>query len=328
MREENTLVSIIIPVYNVEKYLDKSVSSAVEQTYERIEIILVDDGSQDNSGELCELWKSRDDRVRVIHKENGGLSSARNAALDIAEGEYFYFLDSDDYIDKDTIKVLVRDAITTGAQIVEAPFMHVYENRTKCRSKLKELKVMNTPEAIRFDLAAEGGSVSSCSKLFIRDIFESYRFAEGKLNEDHFSIVEILSKAKIIAIEPKPLYYYMHRKNSITTTSFSDRSLDDLEAAQKNYRLIRDSYPQVIDVAEFRIDFSILKIIDKMMLSEKIENTDLLGNLVNDVRKNKKRILRSCYFSPARKMSLIILLFNKKVYRYFVKRNAIKSWSA
>lgn len=98
MREENALVSIIIPVYNVEKYLDKSVRSAVEQTYERIEIILVDDGSQDNSGELCDLWKSRDNRVRVIHKENGGLSSARNAALDIADGEYFYFLDSDDYM--------------------------------------------------------------------------------------------------------------------------------------------------------------------------------------------------------------------------------------
>ena len=328
MREENALVSIIIPVYNVEKYLDKSVRSAVEQTYERIEIILVDDGSQDNSGELCDLWKSRDNRVRVIHKENGGLSSARNAALDIADGEYFYFLDSDDYIDKNTIKILLEDAATTGAQIVEAPFMHVYENKKICRSTINELKVMSTAEAIRFDLAAEGGSVSSCSKLFIHDIFETYRFAEGKLNEDHFSIVDILSKAKVIAIEPKPLYYYMHRKNSITTTSFSARSLDDLEAAQKNYRLICDSYPQAIDVAEFRIDFSILKIIDKMMLSETIENIDLLDRLLNDVKKNKKRILKSHYFSPARKMSLIVLLLNKKVYRHLVKRNAIRSWSA
>lgn len=319
----NGLVSIIIPVYNVEKYLDKSVQSAINQTYRNIEIILVDDGSKDSSGELCEKWKNRDERIVVIHKANGGLSSARNAGLDICKGDYVYFQDSDDYIEKNTIEIMVNDAGKTGAQIVEAPFMHVYENKTTCRANFKEIKVMNTVEAIKYDLSAgEGGAVSSCSKLFDKAIFGTYRFVEGKLNEDHFSIVELLSKAEIIAVEPRPLYYYVHRRNSITTNSFSKQSLDDLEAAQKNYKIIARHYPEAIDVAEFRIDFSTLKVIDKIMLSESPEEKDLLDKLVGSVRGNKNRILRSKYFTRKRKISLFLLLTSQTLYQWFVRENA------
>lgn len=112
------------------------------------------------------------------------------------------------------------------------------------------------------------GVVSACAKLFRKDIFASYRFAEGKLNEDHYSIVDILLRAKRIAIESKPLYYYVHRRESITASRFSPKSLNALETANKNYGIIKAWYPQVLDVAEFRIDTSTMKIIDKIMFSE------------------------------------------------------------
>lgn len=324
----NKLVSIIIPVYNVEKYLDKSVKSAIEQTYKKLEIILVDDGSKDSSGEMCDRWKARDSRILVIHKKNGGLSSARNAALDMCNGEYVYFLDGDDYIEKNTIEILMNDICETRAQIAQAPFIHIYENNTYVRDGLKERTVMNTAEAIQYNLSAfGGGTVSSCSKLFSRDIFSDYRFAEGKLNEDHYSIVDLLSRAKLIAAEPKPLYNYVHRKNSITTASFSAKSMDDIDAAKRNYELIKENYPEAIDVALFRIDLSTLRVIDKIMLAENFSDKALLNKLVKQVRRNKARILRSPYFTRKRKLSILILLTNKALYRHFVRENAKQSWS-
>lgn len=321
----NDLVTIIIPVYNVEKYLDKAVQSAVNQTYKNIEIYLVDDGSKDDSGKKCDLWMTKDDRIRVIHKENGGLSSARNAALDVCVGDYIYFMDSDDYIDEKAIELMLEVVYKTGARMIEAPFIHVYENKTSVRAALEDVKIMNTVEAIKFDLGAGGGAVSSCSKLFVKDIFSNYRFAEGKLNEDHFSIVDLLSMAQDIAVEPKPLYYYYHRQNSITTKSFSRKSLDDLEAAQKNYELIKSQFPEAMNVAEFRLDFSTLKIIDKIMLSEPIVEKELLNALINDVKKHKRRILRSSYFTKKRKISFVLLIISKSLYCWFVRDNAKKS---
>lgn len=328
MRDSGILVSIIIPVYNVEKYLNKSIQSAVEQTYKKIEIILVNDGSKDSSGEICDRWQRHDQRIKVIHKENGGLSSARNAALDLCKGDFVYFLDSDDYIEENTIEIMLQDAYDTGAQIVEAPFVHIYDNKIICRSNLKKMIIMSTVDAIRYDLSGEGGAVSSCSKLFDARIFSEYRFAEGKLNEDHFAIVDLLSKAQIIAIEPKALYYYTHRKSSITTEKFSINSLDDIEAAQKNHETICRLYPQAIDVAEFRIDLSTLRVIDKIMLSDTFENEELLDKLINKVKKNRNRILKSRYFTLRRKFAFFILLTTRTLYRWFVRENARRSWGA
>ena len=137
----------------------------------------------------------------------------------------------------------------------------------------------------------------------------------------------MLSIAGNIAIEPKPLYYYYHRKNSITTVGFSKKSLDDLEAAQKNYEIIKRKSPEAIDVAEFRLDFSTLKIIDKIVLSESIsiEERELLKNLIGNVKKHKKRIINSPYFTTKRKILFLLLMINNKAYCYLVKKNAKNS---
>ena len=175
--------------------------------------------------------------------------------------------------------------------------------------------------------AEGGGAVSACAKLFRKDIFASYRFAEGRLNEDHYSIVDILSRAGKIAIEPRPLYYYVHRRESITTSSFSKKSLDDLEAANKNYDIIKAKFPQALDVAEFRIDISTLKIIDKIMFSDNWKENPYLNELVDHVRRNRCRILKSQYATRERKLSVLLLLANRSLYQHIVKEKARRSWS-
>lgn len=155
----------------------------------------------------------------------------------------------------------------------------------------------------------------------------SYRFAEGRLNEDHYSIVDILSRAKRIAIEPRPLYYYVHRRESITTSSFSPKSLDDLEAAKKNYGIIKARYPQALDVAEFRIDISTMKIIDKIMFSKDWKDNPYLNELVDHVRRNRGRILKSQYVTRNRKLSVLLLLANRSLYQRVVREKARRSWS-
>lgn len=321
------LVTVIVPVYNVENYLQKCVESIIGQTYQNMEIILVDDGSSDRSCMMCDHWKEKDGRIIVVHKENGGLSSARNTALDICHGDYVFFLDSDDYLDKRAIEIMLGDAVEKEADIVETSFYHVYKDRCFTKDRKKVIKVMSTAEAIRYDLGASGGAISACAKMFRKDIFASYRFAEGRLNEDHYSIVDILSMAERIAIEPKPLYFYVHRRESITTSKFSARSLDDLEAANKNYNIIKARYPQVLDVAEFRIDISTLRIIDKIMFSEDWKENPYLNELVNHVRRNKGRILKSRYATRNRKLSVLLLLANRSLYQRVVNEKARRSWS-
>ncbi|MCI8725462.1 MAG: glycosyltransferase [Hungatella sp.] len=321
------LITVIVPVYNVEKYLDKCVESVIGQTYRALEIILVDDGSIDRSGIMCDYWKKKDGRIHVVHKENGGLSSARNAALDICHGDYVLFVDSDDYLDQCAVEIMLDDALKADADIVEVSFCNIYGDRQYVKSKGLEMKIMNTLEAIKYDLGAQGGAVSSCAKLFRKDIFLTYRFAEGRLHEDHYSIVDILSKAGTIAIEPRPLYYYMHRRESITTSCFTQKSLEDLEAANKNYSIIKARYPQALDVAEFRIDISTLKIIDKIMLSENWKDNPYLNELVDHVRGNRDRILKSRYATRNRKLSVLLLLTNRSLYQRVVKEKARRSCS-
>lgn len=156
MTVKDKMVTIIIPVYNVEKYLNRSVHSAISQTYSNLEIILVDDGSTDQSGAMCDRWKEKDDRITVIHKKNGGLSSARNAALDICRGDYIFFLDSDDYLDELAIEILMCDAKMVQADMVEASFCHVYGDRKSVKNfREDEVRVMTTIEALKYDLGAK-----------------------------------------------------------------------------------------------------------------------------------------------------------------------------
>lgn len=222
--ESEKLVSIIIPVYNVEEYLDECVQSVCNQTYHNMEIILVNDGSTDSSGSKCDDWEKRDDRIRVIHKINGGLSSARNSALDIAKGIYIYFCDSDDYIASDLIEKTILH-MEKGYDLVAFEYNEIYDNGTvkPCAYHKTGIFEINNEEEkkdflTRVVLSSKIGW-SACTRIYRRDIVEKYnlRFADNRIifSEDLFFTTCYCAHVKKVLSIDALLYYYRQRENSI-----------------------------------------------------------------------------------------------------------------
>lgn len=229
------LISVIVPVYKVEKYLDECVESIVNQTYRNLEIILVDDGSPDNCPQMCDDWAKKDERIRVIHKENGGLSSARNAGLDVCKGEYIAFVDSDDWISKDFFEILELQTITNSLDLAICNIVRVDNIRTILSDNAdyplflldNRNNIFTGRELIPTLLGDEWAvGVISCSKLYHRDLLPHLRFIEGMVHEDVFLSHHLLYNSMRIMFCPNALYYYRMSDNSIMRSSFSAKRLD------------------------------------------------------------------------------------------------------
>lgn len=211
-------ISVIVPVYKVEKYLARCVDSIINQTYKNLEIILVDDGSPDNCGAICDEYAKRDERIKVIHKKNGGLSSARNAGLDIATGDYIAFVDSDDRLAPDAYENLLK--ALDGKSDAIANFM--YEREIESGETFPSVVPHKNDEIISAEsyvseLMMHVGDVSACTKLFPRRVIGDLRFPIGVLNEDLLFMLEISDRIKEIAFVGKVGYYYFVREQSISS---------------------------------------------------------------------------------------------------------------
>lgn len=244
------LISVIVPVYKVEKYLDQCVESIVNQTYTNLEIILVDDGSPDQCGAMCDRWCKKDSRIRVIHKKNGGLSDARNAGLGVAIGAYVAFVDSDDVIAPDMLKKLLLAIRQKQAEIAECNYI-CFEYVIPAIKVGKGETVDYTPdEALDFLLSEDKFKYTVWNKLYQRKIFDTLRFEEGRIHEDVFFTYQAFGGShKIVKVE-EPLYYYRQRSGSIMGRKFSLRNLDSLEARRRQYWYIKKSYPQLAEKAQ------------------------------------------------------------------------------
>ncbi len=221
----NHLISVIIPVYNVEKYLKQCVDSVLGQTYGKIEIILVDDGSTDSSGELCDEYASKDERIKVIHKENGGLSSARNAGIDVCTGEYLMFLDSDDYYDSQTAEKLLKNATDNGSELVffnAHSFADAEYDKTVTQGYGHKLdyKTDSGENIVKLMLENKDFRYASCLLFIKRKLLvkSGIRFIDGIINEDMTFTFEITVSAKTVSYENSSLYERRVRNGSITTT--------------------------------------------------------------------------------------------------------------
>ena len=228
------LVTVIVPIYKVEEYLDSCVNSLVHQTYQNLEIILVDDGSPDRCPKICDEWAQRDSRIRVIHKVNGGLSDARNAALEIARGEYLCFVDSDDFVSEDMCEVMIDTLKTNQADIVSTSFS-IYKNGKHLFSNHFRSRCLTSKEAMRETLLNGCITPSVCGKLFSRECFANVRFPINEIYEDIAVIPKLFSKCKCVYYYEKPLYAYRHNDRSITKSAYSrkhsDRLLRDKQVA-------------------------------------------------------------------------------------------------
>lgn len=223
------LVSVIVPIYNVEKYLCRCVDSIINQTYKNLEIILVDDGATDSCGRICDEYKKVDQRFKVIHKKNGGLSDARNAGFRESNGQYICFIDSDDYIDPTYVSTLLFIIRTYNCDIAVCSFK-CFDELINKRDKVKEkVLVLNNVEMISRMYKSETfvETVVAWNKLYKRNIFDGIEYPVGRIHEDEAITCELLYKANRIGITNEQLYFYTLRENSITSSSVNRKKLDD-----------------------------------------------------------------------------------------------------
>ena len=224
------LISVIVPVYGVEAYLDRCVRSIVTQTYENLEIILVDDGSPDNCPALCDAWGGKDARIKVIHKENGGLSDARNAGLAVAVGEYISFIDSDDWLEPTFYEALLGAMKTSGAEAAACATNFVAEDGTVLRVRQTAPGPLGKREALRRLVMEDGVYQTVWNMLYRREVMDGILFEKGKYNEDEFWTYQVLDRIERLATVETPLYNYLQRGTSIIGVGYNIRRLDGLEA--------------------------------------------------------------------------------------------------
>lgn len=247
IENDNPLISIIVPVYNVEDDLDRCVRSLVDQTYTKLEILLVDDGSEDSSGILCDRWAEKDGRIRVIHKQNGGLSSARNAGIDAANGSYFGFVDSDDYVDRNMYEEMLSCFTNEEVSLVCCGrFVHFGANqKEEYSSDFK--KVFDKELLLKEVFLGNLVDVSACDKLYRRILFSDLRYPEGRISEDAAVILKIVDNVDQAVHVGKSFYHYVFRTGSISKSSYSHRKYDVMTNCVEMRDWVQRRYPTLME---------------------------------------------------------------------------------
>ncbi len=256
-------ISVIVPVYKAEQYLDRCVKSILEQTYQNFELILVDDGSPDNSPSLCDEWAKNDNHIYVIHKENGGASSARNAGLKIAKGRWIAFADSDDWLDRTALKTLYDLANQYNVPMAIGG-MRVVQKYTDASIVMKQnAKVLSNADLMSrfFRLNGEPDTHSVCGAIIRRDILEDYSFIEGRMNEDVETCYYLARKCEAAVYTDAPLYNYFKNIEGVTNSGFSKKKLDLLDIwdiVQKQVEQFTPEYSYACEMNCKRARFTLL----------------------------------------------------------------------
>lgn len=312
--KNNPLISVIVPVYKVEQYLEKCVESIKKQTYKNLEIILVDDGSPDNCPALCDSLAKTDKRIKVIHKPNGGLSDARNAGINIATGKFITFVDSDDYLNLNFIETLYHNLTETGSDVSICNFQDVYENEEvdtslKETSKILTFDGSNKFEQLYKDLRLR--FVTAWGKLYRKDIFDKVKYPVGKINEDEFVCHHILSLCDKVCYSDVKYYYYLQRQNSIMHQKYSKKNLNIFEALYDRFLFFKENYPKLalnslyaylsdITVNYYKFDKSVRK--------------ELLERFYKALEENKKELKQ---LSKKRKFKLFMFKYFRFLFRFY-----------
>lgn len=317
-------ISIVIPVYNVERYLNKCISSILDQSFTDFELILVDDGSKDNSGRICDEYKEKDSRIKVIHQENAGLSAARNMGIELSEGKYLTFIDSDDFIHPNMIEALYNNILENKADISICDYHLVYEDK----DVIKEFGVNNITlytniEAVKEIVEKSKASmIVACSKLYRRRLFLNIRYPTHKYHEDEFVTYKLLYEStKIVATDAK-LYYYLQRPNSITGSTYSLKRLEKLEALEEAIKFFESKnnkeltylaefrYLLNIQIAYYRVRYEInnnKEIIYNLKTQYDKKFNEILDGNIKNIAIIKRMLLRFFYIFPNIYCSLVRL---------------------
>lgn len=317
-------ISIIIPVFNAEKYIRETVASIVNQTYSNLEIILVNDGSTDSSYEVCEQIKATDSRIILINKENGGVSSARNAGLEVASGEYITFVDADDLLEADMYETLHNEAVYEDADIVSCA-ARVIQNGLTIREEYGTNKkyVMKKDEALMNFFKQRIINIGIWCKLFRKHVITGLIFENGKsMNEDKYFIFEALMKARTVVIVDIIKYNYIKRESSITSGGFTKKWLDNVYFSEKMLSVIKNECPELFQCAllndvltKYWVAYLIIKSKNK-----KDEYRQEYKKIVEDIRSEYIKIRDKRCISKMRRINIALLIFAQPLFEIINSR--------
>lgn len=315
---ESKKISIIVPVYKVEKYLPKCLDSIINQTYTNLEIILVDDGSPDNCGKICDEYAQKDNRIKVIHKENGGLSAARNTALDIITGDYVGFVDSDDWLDIDMYETLVMYANKYNADIVRCDNYENFEDG-KCQYHEKngdKVNIVDKAQALK-DLMYQFESAFVCNKLYKASLFEKQRFELVKNGEDRMLNYSILKShdMMLVVYVNMPKYHYFFRKDSVTRNLSEEAAIDAFKISEIFYKNEINDKKISSYVCRGYARYNIPIIRDFVLAGQ--DKNPIVKNMVKEIRKKRKN-LKKHIISKREKLSLILICHFWGLYKIYV----------
>lgn len=285
-------ISVIVAVYNVDKYIHRCLNSILQQTYKNLEVILVDDGSTDDSGKICDYYREKDPRVVVIHKDNGGQSSARNVGIEIVSGDYIAFVDSDDWIANDMYDHMIKIIKDTNSDVANVNYVLV-EDDIEYRNEEPDIKIFENKEILRQYLL-EGtirGSYSFCRNLYKKELFEFIRFPIGKINEDIATNYKVLMKVNRMVKSNYVGYFYFQDSTSTTRGAFVKRDFDLLDACKELEAITQDeNYSDIkylVQVKYVRSYFSLLAKIAFYGIKDKdLNQKEIIKGLTKELRQN------------------------------------------
>ena len=308
-------ISVIVPVYNVEKYLARCVDSILAQTYENLEVILVDDGATDRSGLICDEFASKDSRVKVIHKKNGGLSSAWNAGLETAAGEYIAFVDSDDWIEPDAYAHMMQLMKKHQVKLVCGGRYDVSGKTGERKVGLcpKREEVISGEELAGRIFLWAGCDSSACDKLYHRSLLEHFRYPEGKVCEDVPVTYKIVLQAERVAMSDRPFYNYYHRAGSISMASaITEKTFHFSQHTEVIYPYIRDHHPAIAAQARYlrvRSLSHILLLLEQSEAEVRQQFAAEYRHARKELKKHTLFFLKSPYFGKKEKITNLLLNF-------------------
>ena len=313
---KDVLITVVLPIYNVEKYLPKCIDSILEQSYKNLEILLINDGSTDNCEEICKQRARLDSRIKIIKQENQGLSEARNTGIKNATGDYICFVDSDDYIHKDFVKLLFEDIVKNNSDISVCDFWYVNENGDKWTKREKKASIYTNIEAIKDILIGRKETeVMTWNKLYKLSLFKDNKifFPKGKLHEDKFTTYKLYYYASKVSLISEKLYYYLQRENSIMGSKFNIRRLDAIEAVNETIAFCKKNDIKMENELEAYEAMTKIYIIDNMIRA----NFDRkeINKLIKEVKVKKNNYKKNNYIGRKMKLGIFILNENYRMYK-------------
>lgn len=317
------VISVIVPIYNAEEYLSKCISSILVQSLTDFELILVDDGSNDSSGSICNQYKEKDSRIRVIQQKNAGLSAARNVGIEVSEGKFIAFIDSDDFIHPLMLEILYYNMIETGADISVCDYHLVYEGKNVPLgfNDNKIITYSNIEAVKKIAKNSETMMIVAWCKLYRRSLFCDIRYPVGKYHEDEFVTYKLLYKSNKVVVSGAKLYYYLQRSSSITGSTYSAKRLEKLEALKEAAIFFNEEENNELTyLAKFRLLLNI-QIAYYRVKYEMNQNKEIMNNLRKDYIENIREFEREGIkiISATKRMQLRLFYAFPDIYCGLVK---------